>query len=247
MSIACVNKTSGSAVGSTSVNTASVAKTAGRILLICVGATHSASVTPPTPTASGTGITQLASVSLVITGTGTTRRTMTIILALATASSSNVIAIAHSSAPTRIAWIVDEADDVDNTTPRVAANDQSATGSATGTVLKENLTMSDHQAGHSGDRYYSFVFGNVNTAVIRAELDADKVGTTNSVDWQDLGSASNASAPVMKINTFWNDESVRKDLSPGFMSDVTITCGQIAIELSQAIAAALPYWGISAL
>lgn len=237
MSISVVTVTSGNAVGATTNNTASIARTIGRIYAICVGATHSASVTPPTPTVTGTGITQLASVTLVITGTGTTRRTMTIVLVLATSTGSAVMTINHSSAPTRVAWLVDEATEVDTTIPRVATNDQSLGGSATAALLNEVLTMNDHGVGHTGDRYYSFVWTNVNTAVVRAELDADKAGTTNSVDWQDLGSTSYASAPVQKLNTFWNNESVRKDLTPGWVTDTTATYGQIAIELSQAIAA----------
>lgn len=230
MAISVVNKAAASPASSTSVNQ-SITRVAGRVYPVNVSSLTNTSTNPSTPTVSGTGITQIASETNLYTSSGTNRRRVTTIWALASSSGTNNFVIAHGTAPTRQSHVIDEIDGGDTTTPYNASNVQITASSSATNVLEEETVMS--ALGHADHRVYSVFSGNVNSATVRSENDADKGGTTNSTDWTDLGSVGNSSTPTHRTLTFWNDESVRRDLTPGFIDPNNgFTYGQIGFELN---------------
>lgn len=232
MTIAIVNKTSAAPAASTSVNTASISRTLGRMYLIPVSSLTNTSVDPSIPTVSGAGISQLASETFLWTPSGTNRRRITLLLALAASSGSAVFAIAHATAPTRMTYIVDEADGVDPVTPYDTSKTQTVSSSSSASVLAEGMTISNSPVIPVNSRIYAINAGNTNATTMRGELDADKAGTTNSADHITLAGIGNVSSPVHKMISFWNDESVRRDLSPGYLNNDGQTYGGLSIVLN---------------
>lgn len=141
------NLTSGAGSAATSFNTASVAPTGSRLILVSVHAYISTgSVQPATPTVTGNGITYTLVLSQVADNSGTDRANVFLFCGMATSPSSGAINISFGATTmTRCAWAVDQSDsdiDLSTGTGTGRTNGQCAIAQTVGNVTAGATSLS---------------------------------------------------------------------------------------------------------